>query len=93
MSTVYEGEAVISLCAWYIGHEPIEQKTSSVRVNVSRHGNGLVDVRYFGALNVPNGANVAKLQLGNGLEYEGRLEQFAINAVGGWFSLEIERLG
>lgn len=92
MSTIFEGEASISLCAWYPGHEPIEQRTSSVRVLVCRHGSGLIDVRYNGALSTVHGANTVKVEMASGVTFEGRLEQFAINATGGWFSLIRERL-
>ncbi|QZX85336.1 hypothetical protein [Metapseudomonas otitidis] len=91
MSTIFEGEANISLCAWYPGRELIEQQTGSVRVLVCRHSSGLIDVRYYGALSTLHGANIVKVEMASGLTIEGRLEQFAINATGGWFSLIVER--
>ncbi|WP_236215666.1 hypothetical protein [Metapseudomonas otitidis] len=92
MSTIFEGEANISLCAWYPGREPIEQQTGSVRILVCRHASGLIDVRYYGALSTVHGANLVRVEMASGFTIEGRLEQFAINATGGWFSLMSERL-
>lgn len=91
MATVFEGEASIRLCAWYPGHEPIEQQTGSVRVLVCRQGSGLIDVRYYGAISTVHGANTVRVEMASGVTLEGRLEQFAINATGGWFSLIVER--
>jgi len=93
MSTIFEGEASISLCACYPGHEPIEQRTGSIRVLVCRHGSGLIDVRYYGALSTVHGANIVRVEIESGITFEGRLEQFAINATGGWFSLIAEQFG
>ncbi|APC14918.1 hypothetical protein BLL42_04000 [Pseudomonas frederiksbergensis] len=90
MPNAYEGSATVTISALYLGCDPVEVTTGELHIVLQNAGVNRARIQFPVYLKGPEGANVLRVQLPDGLTLQGRIEDGLNGTGGGWLEFTVE---